>query len=146
MIRGMLVSVVLISSGEMESAWQQCRVRCHWLADLTPITTNPLPIPPLFFFFPPRSHPIPYESLLPFSLILFLSSHNRFLLPPSFIYPFVFDYFFPSLLCIFGNKHPGKLFLDSGHLEEIHQKWLVCHIFALLRCLESETLISVQFF
>lgn len=95
----------------MESAWQQCRVRCHWLADLTPITTNPLSVPLLFFFSSPRSHPIPYEFLLPFSLILLLSSFSHFLLPPSFMYLFVFDYYFPSLLCIFGNKHPGRFFL-----------------------------------
>lgn len=147
-IRGLLVSMVLISSGEMESVWQLCRVRWHWLADLTLITTTPLSITLPSLHFSPPSHPFPHKFLLPF---LWLYSY----------FPLAISYF-PCLssicLSLTTLSFPSNVFLgistqgffDSGHSEEPHQKWLVSHIFtlalsSLLHCFESETVILCSF-
>lgn len=132
----------------MESVWQLCRVRWHWLADLTLITTTPLSITLPSLHFSPPSHPFPHKFLLPF---LWLYSY----------FPLAISYF-PCLssiclslttLSFLSNVFLGistQGFFDSGHSEEPHQKWLVSHIFtlalsSLLHCFESETVILCSF-
>lgn len=109
MIQILLVSMVLISSGEMESAWQPCRVRWHWVADLTLITTTLHLFPSLLSFFSPPSHPFLHKLLHPFLWFIYYFPWAVSYFPclSSMIYLFVFDYFLLSVQCIFGNNHPG---------------------------------------
>lgn len=92
MIQGLLVWLALTSLGrwiQHGTSWG----RWHWQADPTLITTSLFQFPTLLSIIAPLSHLFPYVSSL-FSLALFLFSFSCFLLPLSFIYLFVFDYFF----------------------------------------------------